>query len=59
MFKNYFDGEGTVKMVICVSPKSEDYDETIVSAYTSVCIYIASSDIYYYSYSLKPCVMTQ
>ena len=40
MFKNYFDGEGTVKMVICVSPKSEDYDETIVSAYTYIRTYV-------------------
>lgn len=29
LFKNYFDGEGKVRMVVCVSPKEEDYDETI------------------------------
>nr|WNS50023.1 kinesin-like protein protein KIF23 [Halisarca dujardinii] len=29
LFKNYFDGDGKVKMVVCVSPRSEDYDETI------------------------------
>ncbi|KAF2360049.1 Kinesin-like protein Kif23 Arf6-interacting domain [Trinorchestia longiramus] len=28
-FKNYFDGEGKVKMVICVNPLSSDYDETL------------------------------
>ena len=31
LFKNYFDGEGRVCMVVCVSPTAEDYDETIVS----------------------------
>lgn len=31
LFKNYFDGEGQVRMVVCVNPRSEDYDETIVS----------------------------
>lgn len=29
LFKNYFDGEGTVKMIVCVNPRSEDYDETV------------------------------
>ncbi|KAA0196639.1 hypothetical protein HAZT_HAZT004295 [Hyalella azteca] len=28
-FKNYFDGEGKVKMVICVNPLTSDYDETL------------------------------
>nr|XP_027230182.1 kinesin-like protein KIF23 isoform X1 [Penaeus vannamei] len=28
-FKNYFDGEGKVKMVVCVNPKADDYDETL------------------------------
>lgn len=31
LFKNYFDGEGKVKMVVCVNPKAEDYEETVVS----------------------------
>uniref|UniRef100_A0A8C4N2H5 Kinesin-like protein n=1 Tax=Eptatretus burgeri TaxID=7764 RepID=A0A8C4N2H5_EPTBU len=29
LFKNYFDGEGTVKMIICVDPKTDDYEETL------------------------------
>jgi kinesin family member 23 len=28
LFKNFFDGEGQVKMIVCVNPRSEDYDET-------------------------------
>ncbi|KAK3876291.1 hypothetical protein Pcinc_018919 [Petrolisthes cinctipes] len=28
-FKNYFDGEGSVKMVVCINPKADDYDETL------------------------------
>lgn len=31
LFKNYFDGEGKVRMVVCVNPKAEDYEETLVS----------------------------
>lgn len=29
LFKNFFDGEGQVKMIICVNPRAEDYDETL------------------------------
>nr|XP_054752223.1 kinesin-like protein KIF23 isoform X1 [Lytechinus pictus] len=28
LFKNYFDGEGKVRMVVCVNPSAKDYDET-------------------------------
>lgn len=31
LFKNYFDGEGKVRMVVCVNPKAEDYEETLVT----------------------------
>lgn len=31
LFKNYFDGDGKVRMVVCVNPKAIEYDETIVS----------------------------
>lgn len=30
MFKNYFDGEGQVSMIVCVNPRIEDYDENMV-----------------------------
>ncbi|XP_058831630.1 kinesin-like protein KIF23 [Topomyia yanbarensis] len=29
LFKNYFDGEGQVRMIVCVNPRAEDYDETV------------------------------
>lgn len=29
LFKNYFDGEGKVRMVVCLNPSSADYDESI------------------------------
>ncbi|XP_066597668.1 kinesin-like protein KIF23 isoform X2 [Prorops nasuta] len=29
LFKNYFDGEGQVRMIVCVNPRVDDYDETI------------------------------
>ncbi|XP_064471732.1 kinesin-like protein KIF23 isoform X2 [Ornithodoros turicata] len=28
LFKNFFEGEGKVKMVVCVNPRADDYDET-------------------------------
>lgn len=31
LFKNYFDGEGQVSMIVCINPRIEDYDENIVS----------------------------
>ncbi|XP_067827424.1 kinesin-like protein KIF23 isoform X2 [Heptranchias perlo] len=30
LFKNYFDGEGKVRMIVCVNPKAEDYEETLL-----------------------------
>ncbi|KAI9580496.1 kinesin-like protein KIF23 [Glossina fuscipes] len=27
LFKNYFDGEGQVSMIVCINPRAEDYDE--------------------------------
>ncbi|XP_034039004.1 kinesin-like protein KIF23 [Thalassophryne amazonica] len=30
LFKNYFDGEGRVRMVVCVNPKADDYEETVL-----------------------------
>lgn len=35
LFKNYFDGEGDVRMIVCVNPNVDDYDETIVSVLNS------------------------
>lgn len=32
LFKNYFDGEGKVRMVVCVNPKADDYEETLVGS---------------------------
>ncbi len=29
--KNYFEGEGRVRMILCVNPRPEDYDENFVS----------------------------
>lgn len=31
LFKNYFEGEGQVRMVVCINPRREDFDETTVS----------------------------
>lgn len=33
LFKNYFDGEGNVRMIVCVNPSVDDYDETVVSTH--------------------------
>ncbi|XP_044172100.1 kinesin-like protein KIF23 isoform X1 [Acropora millepora] len=29
LFKNFFDGEGKVRMVVCLNPNSDDYDESV------------------------------
>ncbi|KAK3754440.1 hypothetical protein QZH41_009230, partial [Actinostola sp. cb2023] len=29
LFKNFFDGEGKVRMVVCLNPSAEEYDESI------------------------------
>ncbi|CAG5118902.1 unnamed protein product, partial [Candidula unifasciata] len=29
LFKNFFDGDGKVRMIVCVNPKVADYEETI------------------------------
>lgn len=33
LFKNYFDGEGQVRMIVCINPRAEDFDETAVSTF--------------------------
>ncbi|XP_025084213.1 kinesin-like protein KIF23 isoform X2 [Pomacea canaliculata] len=29
LFKNYFDGDGKVRMIVCVNPRADEYEETI------------------------------
>ena len=29
LFRNYFEGEGKVKMIVCVNPRASDYDENV------------------------------
>lgn len=29
LFKNFFDGEGKVRMIVCLNPRPDDYDETL------------------------------
>lgn len=29
LFKNYFDGEGHIRMVVCINSRAEDYDESV------------------------------
>jgi kinesin family protein 23 len=31
LFKNYFEGNGKIKMILCVNPSAQEFDETIVS----------------------------
>lgn len=32
LFKNFFEGDGQVRMIVCVNPRKDDFDETIVSS---------------------------
>lgn len=38
LFKNYFDGEGKVRMIVCVNPKAEDYEESLVTCNSYPCL---------------------
>ena len=38
LFKNYFDGEGKVRMVVCVNPSANEYDETVVCKRVYYCM---------------------
>ncbi|CAH0404452.1 unnamed protein product [Chilo suppressalis] len=29
LFKNFFEGEGQVRMIVCANPRADDYDETL------------------------------
>lgn len=42
LFKNYFDGEGKVKMIVCVNPKADDYEETMVMPVPNVVGYLTN-----------------
>lgn len=30
LFRIFFEGKGDIRMIVCVNPRKEDYDETIV-----------------------------
>lgn len=49
LFKNYFDGEGKVRMIVCVNPKAEDYEESLVTFLQSLSLptLTASSELLY------------
>ncbi len=36
LFKNYFAGEGKVRMVVCLSPAAADYEENLVCPFPSL-----------------------
>lgn len=42
LFKNYFEGEGQVRMIVCVNPRADDYDETIVRSKISNLFFVKS-----------------
>lgn len=37
LFKNFFEGDGRVVMLVCIHQTIEDYDETMVSKYINTC----------------------
>jgi hypothetical protein len=49
LFKNYFDGEGQVEMIVCLNPSVQDYDETVVSTIVVDKILIGGSAVTYYN----------
>lgn len=47
LFKNYFEGEGSVKMIVCINPRNEDYGESVVSILliSNVCAFSLFLDV--------------
>lgn len=37
LFKSYFEGQGNVRMVVCINPRREDFDETTVRFFILFC----------------------
>ena len=33
LFKNYFEGGGKIRMIICVNPKPDDFEENLVKEF--------------------------
>ena len=42
LFKNYFEGDGRVRMIVCVNPKADEYDETVVCHYKYMYIHTST-----------------
>lgn len=55
LFKNYFDGEGKVRMIVCVNPNADDYEESAVRQNTFVkhlsAIYYEKVLFYYFKFA--------
>lgn len=34
LFKSYFEGDGKVRMIVCLNPAAEEYEETTVISFT-------------------------
>lgn len=43
LFKSYFEGEGKIKMIICVNPSADEYDETLVRILSFISIVFDST----------------
>lgn len=48
LFKNFFEGEGSIRMIVCVNPRFDDYEENVVRhASLSVLFLMRQSDGYF------------
>lgn len=46
LFKNFFEGEGKVEMVVCVNPAARNYDEIVVCIFLHLTTSSISTNIY-------------
>lgn len=55
LFKNYFDGEGQVRMVVCINPRREDFDENTVSVLflKSILYHKHIFNLFFFSFLMK------
>ena len=56
LFKNYFEGHGRIKMILCINPSAVEFDETIVSWFgPSAPTSLYFSDLVYFIFFFRTC----
>lgn len=62
LFKNYFEGEGHVSMIICVNPSADEYDETqhvLKFAESAQEVMVTRPNDYHFNFNFKSAIGVQ